>query len=355
MAIALLASACNGDSDQPAEESPEVSASETVLVAHAPPGETSFRVLAGATDGNRDVEAFMPANIRIRAGDTIEWAAHGFEGHTVTFGDDDDIFATIGDYLVPNPENPTEAMFNPNLSLPSARQGTHDGNDAFINSGFFGVPVEQLYSLTFEEPGLYSYVCLVHPFTMTGTVAVEETGTQVESPEAMLARADEEREQYLAELAEEARRVAAATTSAPGPGDARTHYVQVGVITDHGQMAVYLPGLLEVDAGDTVIFQNDDRNFHNVVFKGAQELPPGIGIVPDPGGRGLNFTLSNASAVAVDPPPEGFDPSTFLSSGSMGVTQPRITWTLRFTTPGTYVYACTIHTQAGMTGVIEVK
>jgi hypothetical protein len=92
-----------------------------------------------------------------------------------------------------------------------------------------------------------------------------------------------------------------------------------------------------------------------VIFKGAGELPSGIGILPDPDGRGLNFSLSKASAKAVDPPPGGFDDTTFLSSGSMGVLQPRLTWTLRFTTPGTYIYACTIHTLAGMAGVINVK
>lgn len=103
-----------------------------------------------------------------------------------------------------------------------------------------------------------------------------------------------------------------------------------------------------------MIFENDDRNFHNVVFKGDRaEYPSGIGIIPDP--RGINFSLDNASAVAVDPPPEGLDETTFMSSGSMGVLQPRLTWTLKFNKPGTYVYACTIHVLAGMTGVINVQ
>jgi plastocyanin len=129
----------------------------------------------------------------------------------------------------------------------------------------------------------------------------------------------------------------------------------VGAITDHGQVAVYSPGALDIKSGDTVIFQNDDRNFHNVIFKGDRDLPSGIGILVDPAGRGLNFSLKKDSAIAVDPPPAGFDENTFLSSGSLGVLQPRLTWTLRFTNPGTYVYACTIHVLAGMTGVINVR
>lgn len=360
VAAGLLIAACGDDgplappSSAPPAPTP-TSAAPAIDATYIDGPPTTFTVLAGRTEGNRDVEMFMPQHVRIRAGDTIEWRAHGFEGHTVTFGHPDDVLASIGDYLVPNPDDPAEVIFNPVLSLPSERQGTHAGDYSFINSGFFGVPVEQTYSLRFTEPGLYSYICLVHPFTMTGTVAVEEAGAEVESPETVLARAEAEAAQHLADLEAEARRLAAAARTAPGPGDATTHFVQVGAITDAGQVAVYTPGALEIRAGDTVIFQNDDRNFHNVVFKGArEELPPGIGIIPAPGGR-LNFSLAKDSAVAVDPPPEGFGPETFLSSGSMGVTQPRLSWTLRFDTPGTYVYACTIHTLAGMVGVIEVR
>ena len=47
--------------------------------------------------------------------------------------------------------------------------------------------------------------------------------------------------------------------------------------------------------------------------------------------------------------------TTFMSSGSMGVTQSRLTWTLHFEKPGTYIYNCTIHVLAGMAGVINVR
>jgi plastocyanin len=357
--VATAVVACDGD----AGDAPETTPTEDAATAAAPPTvnapqtiasttPATFRIIAGKHEGNRDVEAFMPADVRIRAGDTIEWTATGYEGHTVTFGPADDTLASIGPYLLPNPADPEEMIFNPTLSLRSEYQGLHDGTDAFINSGFFGIPVEQTYSLTFEEEGLYIYLCLVHPFTMTGTISVEPPGTEVESPDSVAARGEQELTAYMQELRDEARRVGDEMQSAQGPAGETIHYVQVGAITDHGQVAVYLPGALDIAVGDTVIFQNDDRNFHNVIFKGAGELPQGIGIIPGP--DGLNFSLSKQSAVAVDPPPEGFDETTFLSSGSMGVTQPRITWTVRFTTPGTYVYACTIHTLAGMTGVIEV-
>ncbi|MBI5287371.1 MAG: hypothetical protein HY873_00155 [Chloroflexi bacterium] len=337
------------------EASPAASAVPSVAVTFAQPGPVTFNVITGRAEGNRDVEAFMPADIRVRAGDSIQWTAHGFEGHTITFGDGDDTLASLGEYLLPNPANPDERIFNPRLALASEKQRTHDGTTEWINSGFIGVPAEQTYTLTFTKEGLFTYLCLVHPFTMTGTVTVEPAGAQVESPETVSARGEAELAEYLDELGAEAQRLNDAAASAPGPGTSTIHYVQVGAITDHGQVAIYTPGALDIVAGDTVIFQNDDRNFHNVIFRGDRELTSGIGIIPDPEGRGLNFSLDNASAIAVDPPPEGFDDQTFLSSGSLGVLQPRLTWTLRFDKPGTYLYACTIHVLGGMAGVINVR
>ncbi len=363
-ALAAIA-ACDGGSDgddnaptsvtSPAAQATTGAGDATSIpVTYADAGATTFKVIGGKSDGALDVEEFMPADIRIRVGDTIEWSAHGFEGHTVTFGDGDDTLSGIGPYLIPNPDKADELIFSPTLSLPSAKQDTHDGTTEFINSGFFGVPVEQTYSLTFAEEGLFFYLCLVHPFTMTGTVSVEPADAQVPSAETVFALGEAEFERYTEELRSAAAEAGEPNT-APGAAETNVHYVNVGVITNHGQAAVYAPGAIDIGAGDTVIFVNDPRNFHNVIFKGNQELPPGIGIVPDPEGRGLNFSMARESAIAVDPPPEGFDDQTFVSSGSMGVTQPRITFTLRFDTPGDYLYACTIHTLAGMSGVIRVN
>jgi plastocyanin len=132
--------------------------------------------------------------------------------------------------------------------------------------------------------------------------------------------------------------------------------VAVGVTSPYGQATNFVSPDLEITAGDTVIFENDDRNFHNVIFKGDRdEFPPAYAIRVDPAGRGFNVALDKQSATAVDPPAEGFDDTTFLSSGTMGITQPRLTWRLRFDNPGTYIYQCTIHFLSGMAGVIEVR
>ena len=196
-------SACDDNSGEtPAQPTPgatgaETSAPPTIPVTNAAPGPATFRIIAGKAEGTIDVEAFMPADVRIRAGDTLSWLAHGFEGHTVTFGDsDDDVLAGIGPYLLPDPDDPEQVMFNPILSLPSERQGTHDGDGAYINSGFIGIPAEATYELTFTKEGRYTYLCLVHPFTMTGTVSVEPPDAEVESPETVAARGEADLAKY---------------------------------------------------------------------------------------------------------------------------------------------------------------
>ena len=141
----------------------------------------------------------------------------------------------------------------------------------------------------------------------------------------------------------------------PAAEGATLHRVAVGLTTPYGQVAAFVKPLLDIRAGDTVVFESDDRDFHNVVFKGDLRDPPsGIIVHADPEGRGINFALDRRSADAVDPPEGGFDEHTFLSSGSLGIFMPRLTWRLRFDKPGTYTYACTIHVLAGMAGVVRV-
>lgn len=360
-ALAATLAACSDDGDGPADAptatpaAAEATASPApAAVATAAPGPATFRVIGGVAEGAIDIEMFMPADVRIREGDSIEWTASGFEGHTVTFATEPQLQAVMRAYLQPDPADPEQQIFNPQFAL---RQGPDvvAGDGTYVNSGFIGVPAETKYTLTFTKRGLYQYLCVVHPFTMRGTVAVDAPDATVDAPEAVAARGAADRARYMdvarAELAE----AKAMQRTLPAAGGASLHRVAVGLTTNYGQVATFVQPELNIKAGDTVIFENDDRNFHNVVFKGSlAEPPPGIKIYADPEGRGINVALDKASGRAVDPPPGGFGPGTFLSSGSMGVTMPRLTWRLTFDTPGRYLYNCTIHVLAGMAGVINV-
>jgi plastocyanin len=242
------------------------------------------------------------------------------------------------------------------VALRSRTGETFAGDGTYVNSGFFGVPAEQTYKLTFTKRGVYQYLCVVHPFTMRGTVAVDAPDARVESPETVAARGQGQLAHYMDVEKQALADATAAQHTFPGPEETSVHHVTVGLTTDYGQVAAFVKPALEVKAGDTVIFENDDRDFHNVVFKGdRKEPPPGVALRFDPEGRGFVLALDRASGAAVEPPASGFDERTFMTSGSMGITMPRLTWRLTFEKPGTYVYNCTIHVLAGMGGVVVVR
>jgi plastocyanin len=366
MAFSLAAMASLACSDDGADESevegetPTIAVGspqpqETVEVSYAEPGPTTFSVIGGRNEGPIDIEQFLPTDIHIRVGDTIEWTSAGYEGHTITFAPFD-YFAELGDYLVPDPDDPEQMIFNDLVALRSGTGESYPGDGGAYNSGFIGVPTEAKYKLTFTEEGIYQYLCVVHPLWMRGTVTVDSADAQVESPESVAARAAAEYDALVADAEALRSRMQEVRRSIPAPGGATLHRVQVGLTTMYGQIAVFIDADLDINAGDTVIFENDDRNFHNVVFKGdLPEFPLAYEVRVDPEGRGINVALAKESAMQVDPPAEGFDETTFLSSGTMGILQPRQTWRLTFDEPGTYVYNCTIHSFAGMAGVITVR
>ncbi len=87
---------------------------------------------------------FVPTEITIKAGDTVEWRNIGFLPHTVT-------------------ADPRRAPSSRNIELP-------DGAEAFDSRWVMG---GQSFRYTFSKPGVYRYVCLPHEQArMVGTVIV---------------------------------------------------------------------------------------------------------------------------------------------------------------------------------------
>ncbi len=87
---------------------------------------------------------FVPTEITIKAGDTVEWRNIGSIPHTVT-------------------ADPGRAPSSRNVELPS-------GAEAFDSGWVMG---GQSFLYTFSEPGVYRYICLPHERArMLGTVIV---------------------------------------------------------------------------------------------------------------------------------------------------------------------------------------
>ena len=100
-------------------------------MASPPPAASSAPTTAPATTGGTAVDitnfAFAPATLTVKTGDTVTWANHDEEPHTIAADD--------GSFHSP------------------------------------GMGANATYSFTFNKPGSYGYTCSIHPF-MHGTVVV---------------------------------------------------------------------------------------------------------------------------------------------------------------------------------------
>lgn len=164
--------------------------------------------------------------------------------------------------------------------------------------------------------------------------------------------------------------------AAAGP-PARTVTVLVGGGQDVVILDNFFPRTLRVRVGDTVVWKfNGDENhhFHTVTFAGGPfpgpqkavvggrpgELLPGPW-VPVPGGQPGELMRNPAEAWPTrkaGAPVETYEGTTYVNSGHMRI-RPRVPgmpafkeFSLTYTKPGTYPYACALHPH--MQGTIEV-
>lgn len=182
-----------------------------------PQQNNNTKVAAGGGNGTVVNHVFDPQDIEINAGHSVTWLnpTKVAEPHTVTFVLDNDTMAGVVSplavsnatnfmpqppgsnnepILIPGQEgmNTIIAMnartFNPvvidssdNVTFmnPNANYSMN-GSEKFVNSGWF-LPEgqEQLFpgsgnsfTVTFEKPGTYSYICVLHPW-MIGSVLVK--------------------------------------------------------------------------------------------------------------------------------------------------------------------------------------
>lgn len=168
-------------------------------MAPGPSGSTVWTVRAG-TDwkyGHVDIFAFLGGeNLTVKRGDTVVWYIDQGAPHTVTFNPPgappldqflaimpDGSMVSLGEMGPPPPNAPPPTsldMFPPVTLGPAflpAGSGTFDGKTLF-NSGLIGSlgndasPVNS-WSLAFNVPGSYDYVCLLHEqLGMKGTITV---------------------------------------------------------------------------------------------------------------------------------------------------------------------------------------
>jgi plastocyanin len=121
-------------------------------------GGNVWGVYAGgqSSDASLQAMAFYPGVTTINVGDTVAWALDGLLPHTVSF---------LSGAQPPVPGSPE--------SLTPVPCDTYNGT-GICSSGL--LTLGQVFVLTFTEPGVYSYICEIHP-GMQGVVVVRPAGT----------------------------------------------------------------------------------------------------------------------------------------------------------------------------------
>jgi plastocyanin len=182
--------------------------------------QTNIRVAAGGNGSSWDT--FSPQRIQINAGDTVTWynPSPVAEPHTTTFLTNSSYLPSLAaPFDIPNDTQIVSKIPNPNVEpiiLPPTSPGNTDGSktvimdnarayipvvidstgtnatylelngnytmsgtETYLNSGVMwpegqsppGSPPIEEFTITFENPGTYGYICLIHPW-MTGQVVV---------------------------------------------------------------------------------------------------------------------------------------------------------------------------------------
>ncbi|MEJ2359119.1 MAG: plastocyanin/azurin family copper-binding protein [Deinococcales bacterium] len=284
-------------------------------------GAQAWKVSVGglSPDHKIDAQIFAPSVIVVDAGDTVTWTG---VGHTVLF--------TPGGarppVIIPNPKG--QGMIdNPEVFAPQG--GKSYTGEGVAGSGLL-TPQNQSYALTFPKPGVYRYLCGLHP-GMRGTVVVQPAGTPYPHTAAEYEAIAKQELQAAFDGAERALAQAQKPYVLPGPGGSKTYEIWAGIGTSNATADLYAPATLTIHVGDTVVWtQPDVHELHSVTFtSGAKDTP-------------------------ADNAPHGghtYSGVEHLSSGLMGPDQ---RYALTFTKAGTFHYFCTIHDTVGMEGTIVV-
>ncbi len=318
-------------------------------------GTRTWHVKVGGMDMEHliDVQAFLPTEVTINAGDAIWFEFSDMPGfHTVTFTSGEEpppLAYPDPDAATPTDEPPT-LIFNPDLLFPVGGD-TYDGTD-LVNSGadILRDATAPPFVLALTEPGTYEYLCVVHAMVMKGTVIVQEAGAELPHDQAAYDRMAEEQ---FAALVEEGLAAAAefAEPAATERADGTTLWdVAAGVGADQARVFRMLPDVIEISVGDTIRWVNHSPGEpHTVTFLGGEEPPQDLMVEPQPDGP-PKFVQNNLTLL-----PQGgdvFSGSGYHNSGFMGPEFVGIeSYELTFVTPGEFDYLSILHGRPDGTGM----
>lgn len=284
-----------------------------VALADPPAPSQTWTVQVGEESANQAIQgmAFLPADIYVRPGDTVHWAANSAEIHTVTF---------LADQAATTP--PEFDPTNPAMLFPSGGPtfvpGTYANSGLLSNVSDTGFPTRTGYDLTFRTAGDFTYFCLVHGAMMKGTVHVHAGPlpyTQKDYDKQGLAT--------TRAIMLDGHALWRQTRSST---DGRT--VAMGADDGTAMVMRFVRATVVVHVGQTVTFENTGMAAPHTVTFGSEP--------------------ANIFAPVGDP--------TDFSGGdlSSGIVPPHGLFTVTFTAAGVFHFYCALHDYMGMVGKVIV-
>jgi plastocyanin len=310
-----------------------------------------------------DALAFFPRVVTVTAGQSVTFHFAGF--HTITFPGTKNPYPFIAPLQAKQPATMDEGgaplwwggaapilAISPLSFLPQGGATLSKPSDV-RNSGLlriFQAKAEpKPYTLTFLKPGLYRYICAVHP-SMHGAVRVLPSDATAPSAEQQAAKGKAQLARAIADV----RRI-----QSQRPTEKLAVWVGNGTFSG-AEITSFFPKRLVVKTGDTVKFlSHDAAEIHTVTF-GPSAYTGQIEktfITP-------KLTVSPFGAFPSEPPGppapivydganhgNGYINSGLINSFAVKATPHLIRVT--FTKPGTYHFECVIHSH--MDGTIVVR
>jgi plastocyanin len=296
--------------------------------------------------------AFLPSELWIQAGDSIQYVFRTHERHTLTF-------------LTPGQIRPP--AFGPIFGVPVGCPGLTPNGSSFdgsscVTTGILLVPESGAatvpsYTVNFPSPGNFKFVCLVHA-DMTGAVHVVSAPTPLPHDQNF----------YTQEGLDQQKRLlaAAAALGSFGPPQSQAESAgadvgagvgeilnMIGLGSQTASLMRFVRRTVSVRVGDTVEWSNLDPSINHTVTFGTEPTdprPPSANVqLTSDGARQATIGSSSDSVNSgfLSPTPQD---RANLAQAPLGVTSFRVT----FTAPGTFQYICAIHDQLGMTGTVIV-
>ena len=361
----LVASSCGGESSNDAGSSSDASAILPIQVDSADPARAVT------------LYSYFPQNVVARPGDTLRFTVSSVgEPHTVAFGTlvDRALAAVKGANLRPlediffkeppdmsvmpsvfgpppsqRPENQSAGQpcflneGKPPVAdpCPKREQPAFDGTQAYFNSGI--IENSEHWDMRLSDdirPGTYGYMNVIYRGLMAGSITVVDRGATRPGPQEVAANGQRELRLALDGIAGD---LAAAKRATPQKAVA-------GVVSPSSLTAVgmvFEPSEARIPVGGSITW--DLYLCHTITFNPPAGAYGDLKKMPD-GSVRLN-PIPYAPAKTIDPPfltgnidAGAWDGTGYFNSGGLcALKAGALSYTLRFTRPGTYQLVCLFH------------